>query len=277
MKKLLLIGLFMLLSVSLVFAAEWTTNVAYKVGDNVTYLGKTYQCLQAHTSQAAWTPVAVPALWKEITVTTTTVPVTTTTLPPTTTTLPPTTTTQPITTTTIAVTTTTTPATTTTTTLRQISEWKVGIAYRVNDEVTYSTKNYQCLQAHTSQADWTPPAVPALWKLKLALIQDGSWQIGVPYRINDKVIYRNVSYVVRQSHTSQADWTPDITPALFMANVPVSYTTDLITKVQTEYASQLDGWDVIDVDASVKVITYVITVKNPKNGEIKTITWLDSN
>lgn len=42
---------------------EWATGVAYAVGDQVTYLGLTYQCAQAHQSQAGWTPAAVPALW----------------------------------------------------------------------------------------------------------------------------------------------------------------------------------------------------------------------
>ena len=41
----------------------WATGVAYKVGDTVTYQSKTYKCAQAHTSQASWTPDAVPALW----------------------------------------------------------------------------------------------------------------------------------------------------------------------------------------------------------------------
>lgn len=42
---------------------EWAAGVAYVVGDQVTYLGLTYQCAQAHQSQAGWTPPAVPALW----------------------------------------------------------------------------------------------------------------------------------------------------------------------------------------------------------------------
>lgn len=45
-------------------APAWKAGVAYKVGDEVTYAGATYECLQAHTSQAAWTPSATPALWK---------------------------------------------------------------------------------------------------------------------------------------------------------------------------------------------------------------------
>jgi chitinase len=41
----------------------WAANVAYKVGDLVTYGGKTYSCVQAHTSQLGWEPPNVPALW----------------------------------------------------------------------------------------------------------------------------------------------------------------------------------------------------------------------
>src|SRR5689334_1851833 len=46
-------------------AAGWATNKAYSVGAIVQYQGKVYTCLQAHTSQAGWTPSAVPALWHE--------------------------------------------------------------------------------------------------------------------------------------------------------------------------------------------------------------------
>lgn len=42
---------------------EWATATPYAVGDEVTYQGQTYRCLQAHTSQPGWTPPAVPSLW----------------------------------------------------------------------------------------------------------------------------------------------------------------------------------------------------------------------
>lgn len=45
---------------------DWKAGVAYKVGDVVLYQGSSYRCLQAHTSQAGWTPTAVPALWKRL-------------------------------------------------------------------------------------------------------------------------------------------------------------------------------------------------------------------
>ena len=45
-------------------APAWSgASVAYTVGDLVTYSGTVYRCLQAHTSQAGWTPAAVASLW----------------------------------------------------------------------------------------------------------------------------------------------------------------------------------------------------------------------
>ena len=41
--------------------------------------------------------------------------------------------------------------------------WVVGRAYAVDDRVQHNGKLYKCIQAHTSQADWTPDAVPALF------------------------------------------------------------------------------------------------------------------
>ena len=41
--------------------------------------------------------------------------------------------------------------------------WGTDISYSVGDRVQYDGLLYRCVQAHTSQADWYPPAVPALW------------------------------------------------------------------------------------------------------------------
>lgn len=41
--------------------------------------------------------------------------------------------------------------------------WVVGMAYSVDDRVQHGGTLYKCIQAHTSQADWTPDAVPALF------------------------------------------------------------------------------------------------------------------
>ncbi len=52
-------------------ANEWAPYVSYKVGDQVTYQGVTYQCIQAHTSLPGWEPPIVPALWGRLTLTST--------------------------------------------------------------------------------------------------------------------------------------------------------------------------------------------------------------
>ena len=41
--------------------------------------------------------------------------------------------------------------------------WETDTKYAVGDRRRHDGKVYKCLQAHTSQAGWEPPAVPALW------------------------------------------------------------------------------------------------------------------
>ena len=44
----------------------WAADTAYALDVRVRYGEKLYKCVQAHTSQAAWTPDATPALWVEV-------------------------------------------------------------------------------------------------------------------------------------------------------------------------------------------------------------------
>ena len=41
--------------------------------------------------------------------------------------------------------------------------WIVGKSYATGDRVQHEGTLYKCVQAHTSQAEWTPPVTPALW------------------------------------------------------------------------------------------------------------------
>lgn len=41
------------------------------------------------------------------------------------------------------------------------------------------------------------------------------WKDGVAYAINDRVLYNDVLYKVLLAHTSQIDWTPDVSHSLF--------------------------------------------------------------
>lgn len=48
----------------------------------------------------------------------------------------------------------------------EVRVWAAGIDYIVGDEVAYpdaESELYICLQAHTSQEGWEPPAISALW------------------------------------------------------------------------------------------------------------------
>lgn len=42
--------------------------------------------------------------------------------------------------------------------------WTVGETVKAGDRRYYKGKWYICVQGHTTQADWTPDLVPALWR-----------------------------------------------------------------------------------------------------------------
>lgn len=46
------------------------------------------------------------------------------------------------------------------------------------------------------------------------------WHADISYQVGDRVRYEGVLYKVIQAHTSQEDWTPDVTPALFVRLTP---------------------------------------------------------
>ena len=46
------------------------------------------------------------------------------------------------------------------------------------------------------------------------------WEVGVAYEIGDLVVYDGNLYEVVQAHTSQEDWLPSLTPALYKARTP---------------------------------------------------------
>lgn len=42
-----------------------------------------------------------------------------------------------------------------------------------------------------------------------------AWQIGKAYAVDERIRYEDKLYRCVQAHTSQADWMPDVTPALW--------------------------------------------------------------
>ena len=54
------------LTVPLIYPAWNGNSVSYIIGSRVMYGGLLYKCLQAHTSQATWTPTDAPSLWTKV-------------------------------------------------------------------------------------------------------------------------------------------------------------------------------------------------------------------
>ena len=62
-------------------------------------------------------------------------------------------------------------------------EWAAGQSYTVGCKLLYGGELYKVIQAHTSQADWTPDAVPALFT-RIDEQHDGSRYDPIPYNGN---------------------------------------------------------------------------------------------
>ena len=76
--------------------------------------------------------------------------------------------------------------------------WAIGRAYATGDRVQYGGTLYKCVQAHTSQADWTPEATPALWVV-VSIEDYPEWvqPTGAhdAYNVGDKVSYNGKHYI----------------------------------------------------------------------------------
>lgn len=42
-----------------------------------------------------------------------------------------------------------------------------------------------------------------------------SWKEGMAYEVGERILYNEILYKVLTAHTSQADWTPDVSASLF--------------------------------------------------------------
>jgi DNA-binding protein YbaB/chitodextrinase len=90
--------------------------------------------------------------------------------------------------------------------------WQVGVFYRVGDEVVHNGLDYRCRQAHTSQSDWAPPVVFALWE---RINAGEAWTVQVIYNSGDVVTFEGHRYKAIQGHQAQPDWEPPDVPALW--------------------------------------------------------------
>ena len=105
--------------------------------------------------------------------------------------------------------------------VRLYRSWEIGKAYTVGEFLTYGVNSvgdpqlYKVVQDHTSQADWTPDATPALYDA-IGLDADGYPVWSQPtgahdaYNKGDIVNYNGILY---ESLIDGNIWAPDAYPA----------------------------------------------------------------
>lgn len=76
--------------------------------------------------------------------------------------------------------------------------WSSNTNYSVSCRIRYGENLYRCVQAHTSQDDWTPDATPALWT-KISLEEFPEWvqPTGAQdaYALGNKVTHNNKRWI----------------------------------------------------------------------------------
>lgn len=91
--------------------------------------------------------------------------------------------------------------------------WAVGVEYAADERVRYGDKLYRCVQAHTSQADWTPDATPALWTEVALPGEIPVWKQPTgaqdAYVKGDKVHYPDADGPVYRSTMDGNVWAPE--------------------------------------------------------------------
>ena len=91
--------------------------------------------------------------------------------------------------------------------------WESGLSVKVGDRYQYKGDLYKCVQAHTTQDDWTPDKTPALWT-KISLDEWPEWiqPTGAQdaYNKGDKVTFKEKHYI---SLIDGNVWSPEAYPA----------------------------------------------------------------
>ena len=98
--------------------------------------------------------------------------------------------------------------------------WRPGVDVVVGDVYTFMDCLWRCITAHSTQGNWQPDKVPALWR-KVEVVHPDTprvWQMHTDYTTGDRVRYPDTQsplYLCLQGHMSQAGWEPPNAPALW--------------------------------------------------------------
>jgi hypothetical protein len=87
-----------------------------------------------------------------------------------------------------------------------VPDWIIGEQVNVGTLRRYEGVIYRAIQAHVTQSNWTPPAVPALWETAPDPGPDvPEWQSGTLYTAGDEVAHNDITWQSRRNNNS---WEP---------------------------------------------------------------------
>ena len=143
------------------------------------------------------------------------------------------------------------------------------MAYTVGVKVTYNNELYQCIEAHTSEPNWMPPVVPALWK------DLGSCGAAPAMAISSSVI---------KTAVAGPNISKNLQPVKFFVqlNAPAQVVVDIFTPMGQLVASSsfygnpgMNNWMWDIHNASKQIVSsglYIYTIHVTSNGNVETKT-----
>lgn len=93
-------------------------------------------------------------------------------------------------------------------------DWTPGAKVAPGDVLAWDGMLVEVIQGHTTQADWTPDKVPALFKVHRTP-EMTAWVAGITVAAGERFTFGGATYEVVQAHTTQKGWEPDKVPALW--------------------------------------------------------------
>ena len=93
-------------------------------------------------------------------------------------------------------------------------DWTPGVAVAPGDVLAWDGTLVEVIQAHTTQADWTPDRVPALFKVHRTP-EMTEWVAGITVAAGERFTFGGATWECVQAHTTQKGWEPDKVPSLW--------------------------------------------------------------
>ena len=93
-------------------------------------------------------------------------------------------------------------------------DWTPGVAVAPGDVLAWDGTLVEVIQGHTTQADWTPDRVPALFKVHRTP-EMTAWVAGITVAAGERFTFGGATWECVQAHTTQKGWEPDRVPSLW--------------------------------------------------------------